>query len=39
MRKELNTIFRSDVPLPEIVQQKAALAFEEIKNREQNTAK
>ena len=39
MRKEIETIFTEEITLPEIVQKKANLAFEEIKNKECDTMK
>lgn len=39
MRTDISTIFKSEITLPEVVQEKANLAFEEIKNKEHDNMK
>lgn len=39
MRKDISIIFKSEITLPKVVQKKAHLAFEEIKNKEHDTMK
>ena len=39
MRKDISTIFKSEITIPNVVQEKANLAFDEIKNKEQDNMK